>query len=286
MQVVSENRAVLITGASTGIGAAAALDLDRCGFRVFAGVRKTEDGERLRAQASERLTPVLIDVTDLDSVRRTAEQIAAAVGDAGLWGLVNNAGVAVAGPLELIPLDVIRQQFEVNVIGHIAVIQAMLPMIRHARGRIVNIGSLNGFFSPPFFAPYSATKYSMEAITQSLRMELKKWGIWVTIIDPANIATQIWDRSRKLGDACLAEASPESVALYANEIKTLQGVAESLASNCISMSRLLRFLRHSLRSRYPLRRYLVGVNAYALFIGSKFFPAWLLDWIVGKILKL
>src|SRR5262245_46623268 len=137
-------RAFLVTGASSGIGRATALLLDRNGFRVFAGVRRSEDGESLRKQASERLTPVLLDVTDPRSIEAAARSVGDELGGRALAGLVNNAGVDIAGPLETSSLDKARLQFEVNVIGLLAVTQAFLPLLRQSRGRIVNLGSVLG----------------------------------------------------------------------------------------------------------------------------------------------
>ncbi|HRX82739.1 MAG TPA: SDR family NAD(P)-dependent oxidoreductase, partial [Pirellulaceae bacterium] len=139
---VNAARSVLITGASTGIGAACALDLDKLGFRVFAGVRKPADGESLQRQASERLTPITIDVTVSETIANAVAALEAEVAADGLFGLVNNAGILVPGPLECVPLDDLRRQYEVNVFGVVAVTQAMLPLVRTAKGRIVNMGSI------------------------------------------------------------------------------------------------------------------------------------------------
>jgi NAD(P)-dependent dehydrogenase (short-subunit alcohol dehydrogenase family) len=164
--------AVVITGASTGIGRACALSLDALGFRVFAGVRKSDDGESLRRVASDRLTPVFIDVTDKQSIAAAAGSVSREVGTAGLVGLVNNAGVAVPGPLEYLPLEELRRQLEINLVGQLAVIQAFLPLLRKARGRIVNISSLAGKLTTPFNGAYSAAKHGIEAFSDALRMEL------------------------------------------------------------------------------------------------------------------
>ncbi len=145
--------AVLITGASTGIGEACALELDRQGYRVFAGVRSAADAERLRSQASLRLTPTLLDITDGEAIASTAAMLGKALEGVGLAGLINNAGIVVAGPLELLPIDQVRRQFEVNVVGHMAVTQALLPLVRMANGRIINISSDNGALRPPTSAP-------------------------------------------------------------------------------------------------------------------------------------
>ena len=182
---------VVITGASTGIGAASARHLDRLGFRVFAGIRKSQDGERLRAQTSSKLTPIRFDVTDDGSIAAAADTIRAALDGDGLAGLVNNAGIAVPGPIETVPLAEARKQFEVNVLGQIAVTQAFLPLLRQGRGRIVNIGSIAGLTATPFLGLYGASKFALEALTDALRVEVRPWGINVSIIEPGAIASSI-----------------------------------------------------------------------------------------------
>ena len=171
-----EKKAVLITGASTGIGKACALYLDSIGFKVFAGVRREVDGNALREKASDRLTPVLIDVTDAESIKSALKFVSGEVGNIGLLGLVNNAGIVTAsGLLEFLSITEIRDLLEVNLIGHIAVTQAFLSLIRKGHGRIVNMGSIAGIMPQPYLAPYSASKAALEAITDSLRLELKPW---------------------------------------------------------------------------------------------------------------
>ncbi|PYR57414.1 MAG: short-chain dehydrogenase/reductase, partial [Acidobacteria bacterium] len=176
-QAVPVTRRVLITGSSTGIGEACARRLDAAGWRVFAGVRREEDGQRLRAGMSSRLTPVLLEVTDAASMARAARTIGVEGADAGLDGLVNNAGIAVAGPLEYLPIADFRRQLEVNVVGPLAVTQALLPAIRARRGRIVLMGSIAGRMTVPFLGPYSASKFALEAMADALRVELQPWDI-------------------------------------------------------------------------------------------------------------
>ena len=175
---------VVITGASTGIGAACALALDKLDFRVFAGVRKRADGEALQAQASAKLTPVELDITNSNEIAAALKTIAGEVGDAGLTGLVNNAGIGVVGPLEIVSLDELRRQFEVNVIGLIAVTQALLPLLRKARGRVVNMSSIAGRAAMPYMGPYAASKHALEALSDALRIELQHTGVRVSVIEP------------------------------------------------------------------------------------------------------
>ncbi|MEX0791398.1 MAG: SDR family NAD(P)-dependent oxidoreductase, partial [Actinomycetota bacterium] len=174
---MSEDRgAVVITGASTGIGRATAPRLAAIGFRVFAGVRKQADADSLKQEAPA-VTPLILDVTDEHSIAEAATAVKAAVGANGLAGLVNNAGITVPGPLEFLPAEDLRRQFEVNVIGPIAVTQAFMPLLRAGKGRIVNVGSIGGRVSTPFLGAYSASKFAIEAISDALRVELRPWGI-------------------------------------------------------------------------------------------------------------
>ncbi len=196
--------AIVITGASTGIGRACAFELDRRGFRVFAGVRKPRDGEALREAASERLVPLEIDVTDPQSIEAAAKTVSTVVGGAGLWGLVNNAGISVSGPIDFVELDELRRQLEVNVIGPVAVTQAVLPLIRPARGRIVNVGSIGGHNAAPFVGPYSASKFAIEGVTQALRREVRPFGIEVAIVDPGAVQSEIWGKAFRDADEQIA----------------------------------------------------------------------------------
>ena len=198
---MADRGAVVITGASTGIGEACALHLDKLGFRVFAGIRKAVDGDSLRQRASERLVPVRLDVSDQMEIDEAARHIIQALGGHGLAGLINNAGIVVGGMLEFLPLEALRRQLEVNVVGQIAVTQALLPSLRKARGRIVNIGSVAGLISSPFTGAYSASKFALEALTDSLRMELRPWKIHVSLIEPGFIQTPILKKSVAAAEA-------------------------------------------------------------------------------------
>jgi NAD(P)-dependent dehydrogenase (short-subunit alcohol dehydrogenase family) len=209
------DKTVVITGASTGIGAACAWHLDRLGFTVLAGVRRMEDGEALKAQASTRLQPIILDVTDTKSIEEARQVVAELVGARGVAGLVNNAGIAVAGPLETVPIADLRRQFEVNVIGQVAVTQAFLPLLRRGRGRIVNMGSIAGRAAMPVMGPYSASKFALEALTDALRLEVQQWGIQVSIVEPGAIATPIWTKSGTKAEELETTTSEELKTLYA-----------------------------------------------------------------------
>jgi NAD(P)-dependent dehydrogenase (short-subunit alcohol dehydrogenase family) len=254
-------QSVVVTGSSTGIGEGCALRLDKMGWRVFAGVRRPEDGEALMRKASQRLTPIILDVTDGDSIAAAAGYVAEIVGEDGLDGLVNNAGIAVAGPLEFLPVDELRRQLEVNVVGQIAVTQAFLPLLRKAGGRIVNIGSVSSRISTPLLGPYSASKFAMDALTTALRMELQPWGIHIAIVDPSGIATPIWRKSLAAGDR-LAERFPAEVFdMYGPLIEAQRKRAIESDRTGLPRREVARCVVHALTSPRPRTRYPVGSTA-------------------------
>ncbi len=276
---------VVITGASTGIGAACAWHLDSLGFTVFAGVRRIEDGEALKAKASVRLLPMLLDVTDAGSIERARQQVAALVGSAGLAGLVNNAGIAVVGPLEAVPIADLRRQFEVNVIGQIAVTQAFLPLLRQGRGRIVNMGSIAGRAAMPVMGPYSASKFALEALTDALRLEVQQWGIQVSIVEPGAIATPIWTKSGAKAEALETVTSEELKALYAGVIAGVRARVAEAAARAISPDAVSNAVVHALTASSPKTRYLVGRDAKVRALMIKLLPdRWsdrLMTWILN-----
>ena len=201
---MAASKSVMITGASTGIGHASAALLARKGWRVFAGVRKPADAERLSAKLGESVTPVMCDITEDASVRAAAETVRAALGEAALSGLVNNAGVAVAGPLLHLPVEEMQRQLEINVTGQLRVTQAFAPLMGAGEdrdgppGRIVNISSVAGLNATPLVTPYACSKFALEALTQGLRRELMLYGIDVVAINPGPIATPIWDKAEEI----------------------------------------------------------------------------------------
>ena len=277
---------VVITGASTGIGEACALHLDQLGWRVFAGVRKDADGEELRRKASARLMPVRIEVTDAASIASAREIIMRELGDRGLDGLVNNAGVVVAGPLEFVPIDDLRRQLEINVIGQIAVTQAFLASIRKARGRVVNIGSVSGKLATPFVGPYAASKFAMEALTDALRCELRPWGIQVSIVEPGSIATPIWEKSTTDADRMEAQLSTDGHELYDAAIKALRAAADELASKGIPPIQVAKAVTHALTAKKSKTRYLVGRDARLQATLARVAPDRVRDSLVLRQLKL
>ena len=283
---MASERGVVITGTSTGIGAACALHLDKLGFCVFAGVRKDADGDALKQKSSGRLTPVCIDVTDAATIASAAKTVTAAVGEAGLTGLVNNAAIAVAGPLEFLPIDDVRQQLEVNVTGQLAVTQAFLPLLRLARGRIVNIGSANGRVAIPFVGLYSASKFAMEGLTDAMRMELKPWGIEVSIIEAGGIATPIWQKSTAAADEMIRNLPERAHELYGAAIPAFRKAAAREAQKAISPDIVAQAVTHALVSKKPRTRYSVGRNASLQVIIARLLPDRFRDGLILRRLGL
>ncbi len=271
-------RAVLVTGASTGIGRACAEALAGQGFQVYAGVRKQSDADTLDQLGVAGLEPVTLDVTKAADI----EQVAAHVTGSGheLAAIVNNAGVVEAGPLECLPLDRLRWQLEVNVTGQVAVTQAFLPLLRRSQGRIIFIGSSSGYMTAPFVGAYCASKHAIEAIADALRQELRPWGIHVANVQPGAIATPIWDKSTDTADAMLAGWTETEQALYGPVVDKMRGLVSRQSSNASPVSTVVQAVQHAITARRPRTRYRVGKDAGQQWVLSRFVPDRLRDWLV------
>lgn len=276
----TQPKAFVVTGAARGIGEACALYLDRLGFQVFAGVRKAEDGKTLRSKASGSLTPVLLEITDAASVRAAGEEIASKVSE--LAGLVNNAGIAVAGPLEFMPIGHLRKQFEVNVIGQVAVTQSLLPLLRRGKGRIVNLSSMEGRLTMPFVGPYCASKSALEALTEALRMELRPWGIKVILVEPGVTATPILKKSINAAEELVLNLAPEACELYNASICAGRKAASKLIKAPIPAEVVAKTIAYALTTKKPRTRYLVGGDAKMAAILAKYVPDEIRESIILK----
>ena len=272
------DKAVLISGASTGIGRACTLHLDRLGWRVFAGVRSDADASSLQEVASARLRPVFLDVTDPASISGAVRAVGEAVGQVGLSGLVNNAGVPMGGPVEFLDLDEVRKGFEVNVFGALALTQACLHLLRMAKGHIVNVSSISGLIAIPFLGPYAASKFALEAFSDSLRVELKPWGIPVSVIQPGAIDTPIWNKGANLLQHLADRAPRESFTLYqpAAEI-----ISRFLKPHGAPPERIAAIVAQALTIRRPRTRYRPGAQA-RLLLFARLLPDRLRDWLVMR----
>ena len=271
------SQAVLVTGASTGIGRATALYLAARGFRVFASVRKEKDAAELPGTS-----PVVLDVTDPDSIRAASHAVSRALGDEALAGLVNNAGIAVSGPLEFLEMSEIRRQFDVNVFGQVAVTQAFLPLLRRAkRGRIVNMSSISGKITAPLLGPYSMSKFALEAFSDALRRELEPFGLSVSVIEPGVIKTPIWDKGVDSSKERTAQMPARALELYGRRIDQLRKRAQEMSERGAPAEEVAKAVHHALVSGRPRTRYLVGTDAK---LTAKL--AWLLpDRVLDRLMR-
>src|SRR5919106_3919687 len=267
---------VLVTGASSGIGEATAFHLRELGFDPVAAVRKDEDAERL---AGSGVRTVRIDVTDVDSIAAARTEL----GDGPLAGLVNNAGIAVAAPLEFLPLDQLRHQLEINLIGQVAVVQAFLPALRAGRGRIVNVSSIGGRVALPLVGAYNASKFALEAVSDSLRREVRSQGVDVIVIEPGGVKTPIWRKGDELASELTADMPPEAERLYGRLIEALRRETTRIATETgIEPREVAETIGRALTAKRPRARYLVGLDAKMRGPVAKLLPDRLMDRLVAR----
>lgn len=274
---------VIVTGASTGIGRAVSLRLANNGYHVYAGVRRDEDGESLLADAAgarPRLTPLLLDVTDSDQIATAAKRVRAELGERALRGVVNNAGIAVAAPLEFLSLDDLRNQFEVNVIGQVAMAQAFLPLLRDHTGRLVFVGSVSGLVSTRLLGAYSASKFALEAVGDAFRRELKPHNVRVSLVEPGRIATPIWGKSLEDGRARMSAMPPEADWYYGELVDELQDGVSNAATDGTKPELVARAVQRALTDRRSRTRYFVGPDAHVVNVLRRVMSDPLLDRLV------
>jgi NAD(P)-dependent dehydrogenase (short-subunit alcohol dehydrogenase family) len=273
-------KAALVTGSSSGIGRATVRRLDQAGWKVFAGVRKEEDAATLREESSARLEPLILDVTDPEAIAAAAARIGAEPG--GLDGLVDNAGNAVAGPLEALPIEDFRRQVELNLIAQVAVTQAMLPAIRTARGRVVMVSSMGGRVALPLTGAYHAAKFGLEAVGDSLRQELAPWGIKVVLIEPGSIDTPIWKSGQDEAEDLLERAPKGMAELYGATIERYRQVVKDTAERGIPPEKVAAKIQHALEARRPRSRYLIGIDAQVMARLKPLVPTPVFDWMIAR----
>jgi NAD(P)-dependent dehydrogenase (short-subunit alcohol dehydrogenase family) len=282
----ASGRHVLITGASTGIGRACAAHLAGLGFLVLAGTRNDADAKQLETIGGVKA--IRVDVTCADSIAAATASVQSIVGEAGLCGLVNNAGIGVFGPIEFVPIADWRRQFDVNFFGQIAVTQAMLPLLRQCversgrwSARIVNMSSIAGRLAQPIFGPYCASKFAMEAMSDSLRLELRGQGIHVCVVEPGAIDTPIWHKGFET-ESAIAEDHPAR-ALYGAAITGGFAAAKKAAKTAIPTDAVAKAVAACLTRRKPRTRYLVGMDAKSGAIFRAVAPDRVFDLILGKV---
>ncbi|MFI5496794.1 SDR family oxidoreductase [Actinoplanes sp. NPDC051859] len=283
-QLAGQGRAVVVSGASSGLGLACARQLDQLGFRVFAGVRRPADADALRAAASPRLHPIMLDVTSEESIAQALALVTAEVGDRGVWGLINNAGICVSAPLECVAPEQLRQQLETNLIGHHAMIRAFLPLTRTARGRIVNVSSGLGRVASPYLGAYAASQFAKEGYSDSLRRELRPFGVHVVVVQPGAIKTPIWGKVSEVGNQTL-EGAPAAVAnLYRESfLRFLAGNDRRAQASATRPESFAAAVADALTARSPKSRYRVGRDSRLTSVVYRLLPDKVLDTVFTSV---
>lgn len=267
-------RSVLITGASTGIGRATVARVVAAGFGVWATVRRDDDAAALTAAHGEHVRPLLMDLTEPGAIETTAARVSAA---GPLFGLVNNAGVALPGPLEHLPLDLLRRQLEVNLVGQLAVTQALLPALRRGReaygdARIVMIGSIGGRVAGPMLGAYHMSKFGLAALSGALRAELAPSGIRVLLLEPGAIATPIWHRGIDAGAALDEQLPDEARQRYAAQMEHAGRNARRAAQRGLPPEKVADVVVRALTARDPAPRRVVGRDARLAAVMARVLP--------------
>lgn len=278
-------KSAVVTGASTGIGRATALRLDAQEWRVFAGVRREEDGEALRKAGSGRIEPLALDVTDPEQIAAAAKQVGERVGGAGLDGLVNNAGIVLGGPIEALEIEDLRELLETNVVGQVAVTQALLPLVRSARGRVVFVGSVNGRLSLPFLSPYAASKHAIEAIGDSLRGEMRPLGVKVSIVEPGAIETPMREKGNVAANNVKEKLSPDQLRIYGKAIDGFMAAAAKGDEQASPPEKVAAAIEHALTASRPRTRYLVGADARAQALLDALLPDRVGDRVIAFLMR-
>lgn len=271
-------KSVLITGASSGIGKACALHLDKMGLTVYAGVRKQIDADNLKKEASGNLEAVILDVTNSQSIKDAVDYLGKET-NGNLYGLVNNAGIGRGGALEVTPMEEIRKLMDVNLFGLMAVTQSFIPMLRNSRGRIINIGSTSSYLAVPGAAAYSVFKFAVKAVTDSLRLELIPFGIKVILVSPGAVESEIWEKGTKYKEEMRKSVNPEIAELYSQLRRFGDKLNEQVKK--IPAIKVAKVVHDAFNSQKPKPYYIVGKDAKGAAKAARL-PKWILDWILLK----
>jgi NAD(P)-dependent dehydrogenase (short-subunit alcohol dehydrogenase family) len=273
---------MVVTGASTGMGAATARELAARGYHVLAGVRRESDGDAIRADGVE---PVILDITRPEHVQDLAGRIAADPDRRPLRALVNNAGISVNAPVEALPLDEWRRLFDVNLFGHIAVTQALLPFLHRSRGRIVNISSVGGKVAMATYGPYAGTKFALEAVSDSLRRELAPHGVQVVVVEPGAVRTEMGDRGAATATGLAEKMSPEHQRRYGGLVQGVVAHSLRFTRAGLPADQAGAIVAKAATARRPRTRYTIGRDAAFLTRLTRILPDRLLDRVTAMTLR-
>ncbi|MEM8943911.1 MAG: SDR family oxidoreductase [Planctomycetota bacterium] len=277
-------RSVLITGCSTGIGRASARLLAERDFLVFAGVRCLDHAEAILDSKLPNLQPVLLDVTSEENVEAIVQDIAEACPN-GLYAVVNNAGVGLPAAVELSRLDDVRNLFEVNTIAPLRIIQNCLPLLRKGNGRVVNISSMNGTMALPMVGAYSASKFALEALSDTLRVELRPWRIPVSIVRPGQVRTSIFDKARLAIERQRREIPEQLKDGYDRMYSRAAQFNERGAKSPTSPEKVAHVVLQALKARRPSPRYHVGIDAHGMNFANAVMPQRLIDRALARVMR-
>jgi len=269
---------VLVTGAARGIGRSIATHLAERGWDVIAGVRNAQDADAVATLNPQRISAVLLDVTNDAHIAALTESIGPR-----LDGIVNNAGIAVSGPMETVSSEEWRKQLEVNVVGQLAVTRAVLPLLRESKGRVVFISSVNGHLAMPMLGAYSASKFALEAAADSMRMELRPWGIRVVVVEPAQTDTDMWQTA----DTAVMESeeamTPEHRELYSRHMAGMKKLIPTSQRIAVSPAKVSAVVEEALTKRRPRARYVVGIGPKLQTVLVTNMPAAVRDRVLRKV---
>lgn len=269
---------LLITGCSTGIGYGAAVYFAQKGYKVFAGVRKESDVERLKKACAE-VHPLILDVTKETDIQTAVELISSQV--EGVFNLINNAGIAVAGPMEFVSLEDYRRQFEINFFGLVAMTKACLPLLRKTQGRVINVSSVAGRVASPFLGPYSASKFAVEAVSDALRREVAEHHVRVILVEPGPIQTPIWDKGLSSKDESLTTLPPHLEKVYGKAIDHFRKYVAQAAETALPIESVLKVFEQALESSSPQHRYMISKESLLINLVPLIPSRW-----VDRIMKL
>jgi NAD(P)-dependent dehydrogenase (short-subunit alcohol dehydrogenase family) len=272
----------IVTGASTGIGAATARELARRGFHVLAGVRCHRDADAIRAPGIE---PLIIDITNQEHIRALATRVQGDPRGRAVRALVNNAGIGVNVPVEAYPIDEWRRLFEVNLFGHVAVTQALLPALIDSLGRVVNISSVGGKVAMATYGPYAATKFALEAVSDSLRRELAPLGVRVVVIEPGAVVTEMLGRASATAHEQASVMTPEQSKRYGGLVHAVAMQAASAATSGLPANAAAKVIAKAVTARKPRTRYTVGRDAAVITRLARILPDRTLDHVIATGLR-
>jgi NAD(P)-dependent dehydrogenase (short-subunit alcohol dehydrogenase family) len=288
MVMPARSKSVVITGASSGLGKAAAIHLSDLGYRVFAGVRTESSAAELSSvpPSTGELIPVMLDVTDPASIAQAGQLVEHSCNDTGLWAVVNNAGIAIGAPLECVPIDVLRIQLETNVVGTVAVSQCLLPLLRVSGGRIINVSSAIANVALPYGGPYAAAQFAKEGLSDALRRELRPLGVSVSVIQPGAILTPIWGKMRRSADEILAAATAEVVETYRERFIEYVNTSQDLAkASRTTTADYVDAVAAALAAKRPKTRYRVGFDSRGTALARRLLPDRMMDALIAVGLK-